>query len=502
MNPFSKNEMSRMYSPLALVYNTPTTNESTSRSRLTWDTLDVAKDIDEDCGYPNTEAITIGLYKQFYDRMAIATRVVEIWPCESWVVPPTLFESEEIENETEFEKAWNELNQNLHIQSWFNSKEKNPIWDYLKRVDILSGVGSFGLLLIGIDDGKELSEPAELSDNSTGKRKITFLRAIDQSLIQITGYDQDINSRRYGLPENYNITLSGNEVEQTSSGNAEPSVTKHRVHWSRVIHIADNLGSSELFGVPRQRPVFNRIYDLTKLYGGSAEMYWQGALPGLSFETHPQLGGDVEVDQTAIKNAVQQYRSRLQRYLIGQGMSVKSLAPQVSDPSKHIEVQIDAICILLGVPKRIFVGSERGELASGQDATTWNNRIMSRQNGYVTNRIIVPFVDRLIMMGVLPTPKTYNVVWPDLDTLSETDQAAIAVQRTEAIAKYVMGNVDAVIDSPVDFMVSILGMSVDEAQDITVPTIQRLIEEDTEEDATFDKKGNNEKEKKTKEEKD
>jgi len=102
----------------------------------------------------------------------------------------------------------------------------------------------------------------------------------------------------------------------------------------------------------------------------------------------------------------------------------------------------------------------------------------------------------------LPTPKTYNVVWPDLDTLSETDQAAIAVQRTEAIAKYVMGNVDAVIDSPVDFMVSILGMSVDEAQDITVPTIQRLIEEDAEEDATFDKKGNNEKEKKTKKEED
>src|SRR6185312_3650467 len=148
-----------------------------------------------------------------------------------------------------------------------------------------------------------------------------------------------------------------------------------RVHWSRVIHIADNLRNSEIFGVPRMQPVYNRLLDLRKLYGGSAEMYWAGAFPGLSLETNPQLGGDVLIDQSAVRSMMGQYRNGLQRYLQLTGMSAKVLSPTVVDPTQQVDKQIEAICIELTIPVRVFKGSERGELASNQDDSTWNDRV-------------------------------------------------------------------------------------------------------------------------------
>src|SRR3990167_332155 len=133
-------------------------------------------------------------------------------------------------------------------------------------------------------------------------------------------------------------------------------------------------------------------------------MYWRGALNGLSFETHPQLGGDVETDDDAFKDMLENYRNGLQRDIKTVGYTVKSLAPTVSDPTPFIDGQITAICIKLGMPQRIFMGSERGELASTQDDSSWNDRLKHRQEMYVTPCIIIPFIDRMIATGVLPKP--------------------------------------------------------------------------------------------------
>ena len=152
----------------------------------------------------------------------------------------------------------------------------------------------------------------------------------------------------------------------------------------------------------------------------------------------------------------------LQRYLLLTGMSAKTISPQVVDPTSQINVQVQAICIQLGIPQRIFMGSERGELASSQDEGTWNDRLRDRQNNYVTPRIIVPFIDRLIAIGVLPQPVEYFVVWPDLYAMTEAEQASVAVARTNAMAAYVAGNVEAMM-TPLDYMVRVLGMSEEEA---------------------------------------
>ena len=457
--PTVNTEQQQWENQMRLIEGEIINNVLTSRSSLARAMQDPRRSIDDDCGYPLTSAITSQDYRDLYDRFGVATRVVQIMPHESWKVTPGLVEDDDPDNETPFEAAWEELGKKLKGKSWFQGQEGNSIWEHLLRADILSGIGSFGVTLLGLGDGKPLSDPAEPSKG----QELLFLRSFDESLVSISSYESDENNSRFGEPTKYRLTfVDPRDSTQTSTGQ---KISTLDVHWSRIHHLADNLGSSEIIGVSRLRPNYNRLLDLRKLYGGSAEMYWRGAFPGISFETHPQLGPDTPnvVSSAANKQQIEQFMNTLQRYISLSGLSAKSLAPQVVDPTPQINAQLNAICIEEGVPMRIFMGSERGELASSQDSRAWNGRLQFRQTMHVTPRVIAPFVDRLIHLGVLPEPVSYSVAWPDLNALSDQEKADVALKQTESLVKYVQGGVEAMM-TPMNFLISVLGFSKTEAE--------------------------------------
>ena len=447
-----------------------------SRARSSEQLLDPRRSIDDECGYKDTSSIGSEDYRLLYDRESVATRTVQVLPMECWKFEPKVVEDEDAEVETEFEKAWDELGQSLLDGSKFKGEEGNILWEYLLRSDVLSGIGTYGCLLLGLDDGEEdLSREAKNKKN----QKLTFLRPFDETLAPITRYEEDQLNKRFGQPLQYNVTF--NAPDSRGGGAAGVGTTTMEVHWSRIVHVADNLGSSEVFGIPRMQSVYNRLIDLRKLYGGSAEMYWRGAFPGISFESHPQLGGEVTIDTAALKREIEDYQNTLQRYIATTGMTANVLAPQVVDPTPQIQSQIEAICIVLGIPKRIFLGSERGELSSSQDASTWDDRVRHRQNRYLTPRLIVPFIDKLINLGVLPEPKNYNIVWPNLAALTEVEAATVANMKTEAMAKYIQGGVESLI-VPIDYLTKVQGFTDDEATSM-VEAAEEAIEETELEDA-------------------
>lgn len=406
-----------------------------------------------------------------------------------------------------FEEAWEQVGKDLCESGYYKGEEGHPVWEYLERADILSGIGRYGVIVLGIDDKKALSEPLTLADvkptmereslgvnAATGEeefktkavyskkdqekgkevsRKLLFLRVLDESQAPITDWDTNQKSTRYGKPLMYSITISGSM--NNSSGAAEAASrgasdvtdqsSTHRVHWTRVVHLADNLKSNESLGLPRMQQVYNRLYDLHKLYGGSAEMFYQGAFGGIVLETHPQLGGDVDIDVEGVRQALANRRTGLQRDLLVPGMHANSLAPTVADPTAHIDAQLQAICIRLGVPKRVFEGSERGELSSNQDIRQWYGKVKKRQNRYNTPKVVVPFINRLIQIGVLPVPEQFYVYWPDVSSVTDLERADIAVKKTEAITKYIQGSCDSAITIR-DWWVRIVGVSEEEADQI------------------------------------
>ncbi len=447
-------------------------NLSTISRRFSSKLTDRRRDIDQECGYLKTEELTAQEYRAMYEREPIASRVVELEPLETWKVQPAVYETEDSGAATPFEDAWDEVTTGMVGNRWYKSEESNPVWDYFRRADILSGIGSYGVMLLGFDDvdGQTvtLKDPVEGIDPKTGdwdgvkrERKLLFIRVFDESLARISKYETDVNSPRYGQPIEYAIDFTDPINRQMGQG---VTISTQFVHWHRVIHNADNLGSSEVFGTPRMRPVWNSLCDIRKVRGGSAEMYWLGAFFGISFETNPQLGGDVEVDSAEMEDSVEEYMNGLQRWLLLKGVVAKPIAPTVVDPTSQLEVQVDAICVQKGCPKRIFKGSERGELASSQDERAWQSRIRGRQTGYVTPKMIVPFVDRLIKAGVLPEPKEFHVAWPSMDALTEAERVDIMVKVVQAITAYMQGGGPNML-APMDFWTQ-LGKTEEEAEAI------------------------------------
>jgi hypothetical protein len=93
----------------------------------------------------------------------------------------------------------------------------------------------------------------------------------------------------------------------------------------------------------------------------------------------------------------------------------------------------------------------------------WYGRVKKRQNRYVTPKVIVPFVNRLIQLGILPKPASWKAEWPDISAVTDTEKATIALQRMQALSQYVSGGVDNVIE-PKDALVRVIGFSEEEAE--------------------------------------
>lgn len=454
-------------------------NAMTTRADVLSKMFDPRRDIDEECGYP-TEVTEIQ-YRRMYDR-ELGRRIVDIYPSETWKTFPDIYEDPDPEKSTPFEETLDTLNR------------KQRVLAYLQRADELSGIGQYGVILWGFNDGLPLSEPVAGYENweeFTGvpskhkaiPRQLIYTRVLDETLVDIADYENDATKPRYGLPNHYNITFQDPRVGESDATTVSPNSASYKVHWTRITHIADNRKTNEVLGSPRMQPVWNRLYDLRKVLAGSGEMFWKGGFPGLSLETQPGLeNADLDVDAT--QDMMYNYQNGLQRYLALTGMNAKSLAPQVADPTATFKVHIQAICVTLGVPYRVFMGIEEGVIAGDQATKAWEVRLNNRQTRYVEPMIIDVVLQRFIDVGVLPPtaePMGWTVKWPPTMVPSELEQADVAVKKTEAMSKYVQGSVDALMP-PMEYLTGVLGYDIEEATNILEEQVRLLDVDDDEND--------------------
>lgn len=427
------------------------------RQQWIYSILDPRRDIDKECGYPRD--IIPRQYRFMYDREGVASRVVDIYPDECWAVDPEIYESEGA-TKTPFEQDWEDL---------CMDGENNPL-HYLHRLDVLSGIGRFGVLLIGTDDGLDMAQPLpglNPDGSPNGKSSgynVLYLRAYDESMAFILDYERDISNPRYGRPTFYHLLMANIIPNMMPTEPANVTIVSKIVHWTRVLHAADGRETSEVFGVPRMRKVFNRLCDVRKILGGSGEMFWKGGFPGYSFELSPELTlAGVQVDRDKLERQLERYANGMQRYLAIVGLQAKSLAPQVANPDPTLTAHLNSIAISIGCPLRIFTGSEQAQLASGQDVRTWNRRLTRRQRRYLSPLMVRPFVDRMIAIGRVRPPKSknYDIHWPDVNMPSAEDQSKIADRQTACMLKYITGGGPQLI-APKEFLQMIMGMQTDQ----------------------------------------
>jgi hypothetical protein len=415
------------------------------------------RDLSKDCGYPLT--FSAHDYLLQYQNNGLARRVVGAFADECWSVDPQLYEQEEPED-TPFETAWQEL----------LDSDLAP-WHYLHRADEVSGIGRFGVLLFGFDDGLAPNLPVPGIDPKTGKpngkggkRELLYQRVFDETQVKIRSWETDLRSPRYGRPVVYQLAFMSLTDQQVATGNDPPPSRWVDVHWTRVLHLADN--TSEVFGTPRMQPVLKRLLDTDKILSGSAEMYYKGAFPGISFEALPEalVNADLLDDEAEkkFKQELAKYEAGLSRYIALIGMTAKPIAPTLVAPTEFLIQHISQIATALAMPYRVFVGSEAAHLASTQDITTWNKRVARRQRLYLNPMVVRPYVQRLIDVGVLPKPEKFVIAWTDLNGLSDKDKADVALKRSQALMAYVAGNVESVFPAR-EYLTLVLGLTQKEA---------------------------------------
>jgi len=398
--------------------------------------FDGDRELYEACGYPMT--LTYSRYKGRFTRQDIAKRIVTAFPDATWRGIPEVYEVED-EKQTQFEKDWEVLLSGIDI------------YHFLNRVDKLAGIGSYAVLLLGLDDGADFSQPASPSS------KLLYLQPYAENHASISLFETDKKQERYGLPTMYKIQMG---VERTDGGGTVTGSGEQRVHWSRIVHVAEGCMESNVYGTPRLECVYNRLQDVETISGGSAEMFWRGAFPGYSLEAD----ADAKLQSTTeLEDEIEAYMHGLTRVMRLQGIKANALETQVANPKFHIDVQLQLIAGATGIPVRILTGSERGELASSQDQNNWEHRVDERRKDFAEPFILNPLIDRLIDVGVLTEPKDgYQVDWPDIGALDDKEQAEVAKNRAEALAKYIQSGADAVMP-PMAFLTSVMGYTEDEA---------------------------------------
>lgn len=429
---------------------------------------DPRRDVSAECGHPKT--FSVEQYQDLYETNGIAARVVCVHAEETWKVTPWVYEDESTDNVTPFEAAWDALGTQLRGGSKLAQEEGSPVWDALKAADVECGIGRYGVVLLGLDDGSPLSSPAAPREG----QRLLYLRSIPEAYAPASTWETDVRSPRYGQPTEYEVTFG----DPSSSGgrgdsSSEEATTTETVHWTRLVHVCD--GVDPTYARPRLKNVLPYVLDAWKVLGSDAEAWWQNVTGDTYFETDPSLGGDVDVNPSAVKDEYERMLQGLQRGMMLNGMTAKKLLPILADPTPHLMAQIHAICIAKDVPHRTFMGSELGRLAADQDAQKWAATCRARRRNHVTPRLVAPLVDRLVWLRVLPEPERYFVNWPDAETQTEGDKADVALKLTQALAAYVAGNVEAVM-TPTDYLVHVWGWEEEQASAVLENTNGMLAE--------------------------
>lgn len=365
-------------------------------------------------GYPAQGEVDFDDYWARYDRQDIASRVVDMPARTTWRNPPEILEKDAngdpIEGETPFTRAVLELIDRVNL------------WSALERVDRLSGIGRYGVLLLGFRAGsdQELRLPAR---RMRGVEDLLFLTPRAEGGSTISKWDADPTSEHFGTPEVYKIQLS--------SGMSEFPQKAIEVHRSRVIHVAEDCLEDEVFGRPRLKNILNLLHDLEKITAASGEAYWQLADRILMASIDP----DAKVSpnaREALGEALEEMMHDLRRQLVAQGLDMKWLESTPPDPRGAAELCMMLIGAARGIPYRLLFGNTTGERASSEDQKTWLGSIAERIERHASPNILRPFLDRMIEVGVLPRPTHgYLDVWP---TLWETPEIEVA-ERNAAIAR-------------------------------------------------------------------
>lgn len=373
----------------------------------------------DEFGYPND--LSFDNYYRAYERNSVAYAAVHKLLDSCWVDNPVIIDGDENKEST-------------NTTAWEKSVTKlmKKHWPKIKDADRRNLIGKYSAILIQFRDGMPWSEPVnQQAVKLLGDRAVVKLIPAWESQIKPGNFDTDTMSDTYGQPVSYNF----NEQPVGDDGSYGP-VRGVTVHPDRVIILCEGSeDESMLSGIPYLRAGYNKLLDLEKVSGGSAEGFLKNASRqlGISFDSATDMKEIArqakEAGYDGLGEAMNDKMMKLNRgtdsALVTQSGTTSVLSVAAADPAPTWTVTANEFSSSIQCPFTILFGQQTGRLASDEDKNDWAKRCNGRRWGFQT-AIVVSVLERFWKLGVIDAPKSGEVTlaWSDLLAPSEKEKIA------------------------------------------------------------------------------
>jgi len=358
-----------------------------------------------------------------YLRQDVAARIVDAPALAMWTNPPQV---------TSTSDGWNLL--------WDDLIARYNLWSAIERGDKLAGIGRFSLLLLGFNDGRDLSLPVNTRAITQKDPKILYIQPYSERCVKVKGFNTNAMDENFNKPELYTIfpqnefVLAFNNASLNRKDNLNGAFD---VHASRVIHMAENCLENSVYGSPRMERVYNVLDDLLKVVGGAAETFWLTGNRGLHIDIDKEMEIDTG-DEAALSAEMDEYQHQQRRIIRTRGAKVTAIGSDNPDPTGAFNMLINMLSGATGIPKRILTGAEAGQLASEQDRANWADRIDERRASWGNPWVIFPIIKKLVAAGYFPREEEIEVTvdWPTSFKMSPLENAQTSAQHARSATNF------------------------------------------------------------------
>ena len=382
----------------------------------------------EEFGYP--DSLNFDDFYRAYKRNAVARAAVRRVIDNCWQDLPEIYEGEKKKDQAKKESDWDK-----QVNKFFKK-----LWKQIKGADRRNLVGNYSALLIQLKDGGKWHEAVNRGTvRSLREKSLVRLIPVWEAQLDVSRWDEDSDSNTFGMPKMYQYT----EMPVGSDSGRPGRIID--VHPDRVFILAEGADDGSMDGESMLEAGFNKLLDIEKISGGSAEGFLKNASRQIAFNfskevNFAKLAKALGVSESEISTAMDDQTRELNRNVdsavVMQDGSASVLSVAAADPEPTWRTAINEFCATIPIPVKILIGMQTGERASTEDGKDWAKTGNARRNGFLSE-MIEGIVRWFIKLEMLPAPANDElyIEWSDLLAPSDAEKLEVMSKMADVADK-------------------------------------------------------------------
>lgn len=309
------------------------------------------------------------------------------------------FEIKEINDE-------HEIVENKKLNNRFQYTYEHMIKQELIKAYQLARLYGYSLLLLGYDDGLDLSLPPDSS------AKIKYVFAVSRRWVEEIEYHANDNGEVY-LP----LTIKSYKLNE---GNA----TDKKIHPKRVVHIENPGIGSFKTGTSAILPCYDDLLVLKHVTWGAGQTMWRSGNQLVVVIAPPRASAD---QIAAIDTALTDLNAQ-SAFTLPFGSTVNAYTPSGLNPEPYASIPLNNIAAATRIPISILIGAQSGALsASLTDQRDYANTLAGIQANVLTP-ILNDIFKRFKYTGQLDMVN-FKIEWKSTLTMSLAEQTMVEYRQ-------------------------------------------------------------------------